>query len=81
MIMHNKLLASVVLATALPLAGHAANSDFPLNGQTFEIVLSQFGEPEQKVPAVGNPPITRWIYPGYTVYFEHRLVIHSVKNR
>ena len=26
------------------------------------------------------PPITRWIYDKYTVYFENRCVIHSVLN-
>jgi hypothetical protein len=30
------------------------------------------------VPAVGEPPISRWEYTGYTVYFEHDLVLHSV---
>ena len=29
-------------------------------------------------PAVGNPPISRWEYPGFVVYFEHEHVIHSV---
>ena len=31
-----------------------------------------------KVPAVGKPPISRWEYPGFVVYFEHDHVIHSV---
>jgi hypothetical protein len=27
---------------------------------------------------VGDPPITRWEYPGFVVYFEHHLVVHTV---
>ena len=41
-------------------------------------VASKFGAPVTKVPAVGNPPISRWEYPGFVVYFEHEHVIHSV---
>ena len=28
--------------------------------------------------AVGQPPITRWDYPGFSVYFEHDRVLHTV---
>ena len=37
--------------------------------------------PRQKHGAVGEPPITRWDYPGFSVYFEHETVIHSVARR
>jgi len=50
----------------------------PVRGMTMDQVQSKFGEPTSKVPAVGNPPITRWEYPGFIVYFEHSHVIHSV---
>jgi len=36
------------------------------------------GPPRQKLPPVGDPPITRWEYPEYTVYFEYDKVITSV---
>jgi hypothetical protein len=45
---------------------------------TMEQVASRFGKPENKVPAVGKPPISRWEYPGFVVYFENDHVIHSV---
>jgi len=45
---------------------------------TMDQVSSKFGAPTSKVPAVGNPPISRWAYPGFVVYFEHEHVIHSV---
>jgi hypothetical protein len=30
------------------------------------------------VAPVGQPPIERWEYPGFIVYFEYRNVLHSV---
>ena len=50
----------------------------PTRGMTMEQVASKFGAPATKVPAVGKPPISRWEYPGFIVYFEHTHVIHSV---
>src|SRR5271168_2439661 len=50
----------------------------PTRGMTMDEVASKFGDPASKVPAVGNPPISRWEYPGFIVYFEHEHVIHSV---
>lgn len=50
----------------------------PSRGMSMEQVSSKFGTPTAKIPAVGNPPISRWEYPGFVVYFEHQHVIHSV---
>jgi len=50
----------------------------PTRGMTMDQVSSKFGDPASKVPAVGNPPISRWEYPGFIVYFERDHVIHSV---
>jgi hypothetical protein len=50
----------------------------PSRGMTMTQVASKFGAPVSKVAAVGNPPISRWEYPGFVVYFEHDHVIHSV---
>ena len=41
-------------------------------------VESTYGEPAQKHAAVGQPPITRWDYPSFSVYFERDRVIHAV---
>jgi hypothetical protein len=48
---------------------------------TMDQVEAKFGAPVQKLDAVGEPPITRWLYDGYTVYFEHQLVLHTVMQR
>jgi len=50
----------------------------PTRGMTMDQVASKFGAPATKVPPVGKPPISRWEYPGYVVYFEGTHVIHSV---
>jgi hypothetical protein len=50
----------------------------PTRGMTMDQVASKFGAPTQKIPAVGRPPISRWEYPGFVVYFESDYVIHSV---
>jgi hypothetical protein len=50
----------------------------PTRGMTMDQVSTKFGAPTSKVPAVGSPPISRWEYPGFVVYFEHEHVIHSV---
>jgi hypothetical protein len=50
----------------------------PTRGMTMDQVASKFGAPSDKTPAVGKPPISRWQYPGFIVYFEGDHVIHSV---
>jgi hypothetical protein len=50
----------------------------PGNGQTMARVVQGWGEPQQRIAPVGEPPIARWIYDDYTVYFEHDRVIAAV---
>ncbi len=50
----------------------------PTRGMTMDAVAAKFGAPVTKVPAVGTPPIARWEYQGFVVYFEADHVIHSV---
>ncbi|GIX33792.1 MAG: hypothetical protein KatS3mg125_1748 [Lysobacterales bacterium] len=53
----------------------------PANGMRMDEVERRFGAPERRHPPVGEPPIARWVYPAFTVYFEHDRVIYSVLNR
>lgn len=71
------LLSAVSVTRAAP-AGDASATAGPVRGATMNTVEQNFGKPAQILPAVGDPPITRWIYPAFTVYFEHQYVIHSV---
>ncbi len=52
--------------------------EMPIQGMSKEAVRVKYGEPNEMTPAVGDPPISRWIYGRYTVYFEGNYVIHSV---
>ena len=50
----------------------------PTRGMSQTAVIEEFGLPEDKSAPVGDPPISKWTYPHYTVYFESETVIHSV---
>lgn len=53
----------------------------PNQGMSMAGVERAFGPPTDKKAAVGDPPITRWNYPQFDVFFENKLVIHSVVKR
>lgn len=91
------LAASVLLLASLPATSRAdvllierveARSDvtLPRRGTLMAQVESQFGAPLRKHAPVGgnlpqHPPITRWDYPQFSVYFEHSHVVNAVVNR
>jgi hypothetical protein len=50
----------------------------PKRGATMGDVEKQFGAPVNRHPAVGQPPITRWDYNGFSVVFEKDRVIDAV---
>ena len=50
----------------------------PAPGMKMTVVEKRFGEPQERHAAVGTPPISRWDYAGYAVYFEKDRVIHTV---
>ncbi len=90
-----KALATLTLATLLPLVALPTGAevlklngsvevlkpaDAPTRGMTKAAVTKRFGTPARKNPAVGKPPISSWEYPGYTVYFEGKYVLHTVAN-
>lgn len=56
------------------------NVDHPERGLSMEEVEAYLGEPLERLTAIGSPPITRWYYESFTVYFENDKVIHSVNH-
>jgi hypothetical protein len=52
--------------------------DRPRGGSTMGEVEKRFGAPLTRHPTVGKPPITRWDYGAFSVFFEHDRVIHAV---
>ncbi|NOR70877.1 MAG: hypothetical protein GQ532_14485 [Methylomarinum sp.] len=80
----------LILSTSITLAEERSlvtpeavikNVDRPVRGLNMDQVKKQLGQPLKILEAVGNPPITRWIYKDFIVYFEHNLVLHSVLSR
>jgi len=65
-------------STTTQAAGYSVN--LPGRGMNMTQVEEKFGPPLEKLPEVGDPPIIRWVYPNYTVYFEYQYVINSVLN-
>lgn len=66
-------------------AEQARRASLPRNGLSMAQVEASYGPPSEKLaPVAGykpaHPAITRWRYPGYTVYFENQRVISSVLN-
>lgn len=52
----------------------------PPRGVDMTEVEKVMGPPREMIPPVGDPPITRWVYDEYTVYFEFDRMIHAVSN-
>lgn len=84
------LLALAVLAQPQPLSAdvllieevrQAERMNLPGNGIDKNDVQSRFGEPVKKHTAVGDPPITRWDYDRWSVYFEYDLVLYTVLHQ
>lgn len=48
---------------------------------TMEQVEASYGAPHTRYDAVGEPPITRWDYGLYSVYFEYQWVLETVVRR
>ncbi len=72
------LCAAAALPSFAEGAPPAPAGDRPENGMKMNAVEARYGAPTARYPAVGEPPITRWDYPGFVVYFENDLVLHAV---
>lgn len=92
--MHKTFFLSTILALGLATTAHAdvlvipdetapAPIATPDRGSSQATVLKGYGEPVQRhAPAGGGsaqqPPITRWDYNGFSVFFENNTVIDVV---
>lgn len=86
--MHRLLLPALLLSLTLPThaeiiripLGQQGASDvaMPDRGDSKMQVLERFGLADEEHPTVGQPPITRWDYRAFSVYFEGDRVINSV---
>ena len=62
-------------------SGVEAPMSVPTRGMTMSQVERSFGAPDKRLQPKGDPPITRWVYGEFIVYFEYKHVIHSVPKR
>ena len=89
-----KLRTALMIATFLALFGTAQADTLkmdgmsagsgdarPTRGMTQTSVQSRYGSPVSVRTPVGEPPITRWEYKDFVVFFEHDRVIHAVVKR
>ncbi len=58
----------------------AASDARPSRGMTMVRVESRFGAPAAKHSPVGDPPISRWEYGDFVVFFEYDRVLHAVEK-
>jgi hypothetical protein len=61
-----------------PVNAEVLTEQLPAKGQLMSEVQKKFGPPALRTEPVGKPPITRWEYTDFIVYFEYEHVIHSV---
>ena len=92
---HSKLKPTLALLALAGIAGPAAFAETldmsgtdsaahdgrPESGMTEASVEATWGSPVNKVAPVGDPPIARWEYPEFIVYFEYDRVVHAVLKR
>lgn len=65
----------------IPVGAQGASSvELPSRGMRSQAVLERFGLPDEEHPAVGQPPIIRWDYRDFSVYFETGVVVSSVAH-
>ncbi len=85
-----KVLAALLAAASGPVAAElvvvdgqvrvreSAGVELPGRGMSMQAVETRFGAPSGRNGPVGQPPITRWDYPAFSVYFESNKVLHAV---
>lgn len=68
---------------AIPVGSQGSDIDarnLPKLGESKRSVLERFGLADEEHKPVGQPPITRWDYRDFSVYFEYDHVIDSVRH-
>lgn len=57
-------------------------TSLPQRGTSMDTVRARYGEPLQASAPIGEPPITRWNYEDFSVFFEYDHAINTiVRNR
>jgi len=75
------LIVQSATAQTTTIPGHSQSGQMqvmPVRGVNMDSVLAEFGEPIERYAAVGEPPISEWVYGSFRVYFEYEIVLHSI---
>ena len=93
-IFRSLLLAALVATSGVASAGDTlliqrvkeAPANLPARGLRMAQVEAKYGAPGERLDRRGGqkrawPAIDRWVYPSFTVYFEHGRVIDAVANK
>ncbi len=70
--------ADKVLIPIAKQGGDLREISLPRTGETRHSVQTRYGAPDSISGPTGDPPISRWNYTDFSVYFESDSVIHSV---
>lgn len=75
-------LSSQAQTLEIPLGeqGDPQLTQLPQTGESRRSVLERFGLADEEHAPVGQPPITRWDYREFSVYFEYDHVVNSVRH-
>lgn len=82
--------AALVLCTSLAAAdvlripvgsqgSERSRVELPERGMSAATVRARWGDPVATHDPVGEPPIARWDYPAFSVYFERDIALHAVR--
>jgi hypothetical protein len=69
-----------IIANGDQVSVRETNVERPGRGMSMQAVEAKFGAPQERHAAVGKPPITRWDYSAFSVFFEYERVIDAVVN-
>uniref|UniRef100_UPI0030D91F37 phosphodiesterase n=1 Tax=Pseudomonas sp. EL_65y_Pfl2_R95 TaxID=3088698 RepID=UPI0030D91F37 len=76
-------LSSFAETLTIPI-GHQGDANqaqpLPKRGESRSAVLNRYGLADEEHKPVGQPPITRWDYREFSVYFEYDHVVDSVRH-
>ena len=61
-------------------AASSSQAGRPSRGMSMDSVQAKWGQPLSQRGAVGEPPIARWEYGDFVVFFEYQRVIHAVRK-
>ena len=75
-------IAAAADVVKIPVGSQAVVDGTPLppRGMLMQRVRAGWGEPDAVQEPVGQPPITRWDYANFSVYFEYDHVVHTVAS-